>query len=180
MPEFKFKNLLIDGLKIIEPFYMADNRGYFLKSFEREVFAWHGIDFEVFEDFESLSVKGVLRGLHFQTAHPQAKLVRCVAGTVFDVAVDLRRGSPTFGRWHSEILCDDNNKIFYIPAGFAHGFYTMSKTALVNYKCQGKYSKETDAGIIWNDPDVGVEWPLDGEPLLSDRDRSFRGIKEFA
>lgn len=180
MQHFSFKQAPIDGLMIVEPLFSEDDRGYFLKSFEKEVFRQHGIQIDLYEDFESFSRRGVVRGLHFQTDGPQAKYVRALSGTVFDVAVDLRDGSPTFGVWHGEVLSQENRKGFYIPKGFAHGFQVLSDSALVSYKCDGRFSPATDTGIVWNDEDLAVEWPFVDSPILSDRDASLMSFKTFA
>ena len=169
------------GLRLIAPFYSGDGRGYLLKGYEKEIFRQNGLEMDLFETFESYSVRGVIRGLHFQTRSPQAKLVRAVAGTVFDAAVDLRRGSATFGQWYTAELSQENRLMFYMPPGFAHGFLVLSETALVSYQCAGRYLKDCDTGIVWNDPDIGIEWPLDriGEPTLSDRDKRFPTLRQF-
>ena len=180
--DFKFEPGKLDGVKIVYPFYIRDERGYFLKSFERDVFRANGIDFDVHEDFESSSRKGVVRGLHFQSREPQSKLVRAVRGKIFDVVVDLRPQSATFGKWEGVYLDSEIQNALLIPAGFAHGFMVVSENALVSYKCCGKYLKEYDAGIIWNDPDIGIDWPYSqvGEITVSYRDRNFRGFADFA
>lgn len=179
--KFKFEDTPLDGLKVIHPAYMEDERGNFLKSFEKEIFSQNGIEMAPFEVFESLSTKGVLRGLHFQTKLPQAKLVRTVTGNVFDVAVDIRKDFPTFGKWHSVELSGANKKMFYIPPYFAHGFLVLSESAIVSYICAGRYLKEYDSGILWKDPVVAIEWPISiiGEVTVSKRDESFGGLVEF-
>lgn len=181
MQNFTFLKTPINGLTIVQPFYSEDQRGHFLKSFEKEVFANNGIAVDIFEDFETFSKNGVLRGLHFQTVDLQAKLVRVLVGEVFDVAVDLRASSDTYGKWHSEILSEKNRKSLFIPKGFAHGFLVLSDTAFVSYKCDGKYSQESDTGIVWNDNDLNIKWPLERiEKLhLSEKDRSLQTFSEF-
>jgi len=181
MQEFSFKKTPIKDLFIIDPLYMEDVRGYFLKSYEREIFKNNGIETDIFEDFESYSKKDVIRGLHFQTHKPQAKLVRVLIGEIFDVAVDLRKDSETVGKWHAEILSDRNRKSFFIPKGFAHGFLVLSESALVSYKCDGVFSKETDTGIIWDDNDLNIEWPLNGvgKTIISDKDCKLQRYKEY-
>ena len=181
MQQFSFETTSIRDLMIIHPFYMEDERGFFLKSFEKEIFWQNGIKTEIFEDFESYSIKGVLRGLHFQTEKPQAKLVRALTGTIYDVAVDLRKTSKTFGKWHAEILSVDNHKAFFIPKGFAHGFLVLSDNALVSYKCEGAFLKETDTGIVWNDPELKIDWPTNqvDEIIVSEKDRRLQTFSHF-
>lgn len=181
MQQFSFEAIPIPDLMIVNPFYMEDERGFFLKSFEKEIFRQNGIKTEIFEDFESYSIKGVIRGLHFQTEKPQAKLVRALTGTIYDVAVDLRKASETFGKWHAEILSADNHKAFFIPKGFAHGFLVLSDSALVSYKCEGAFSKETDTGIVWNDPELKIDWPTNqvDEIIVAEKDRGLQTFKHF-
>lgn len=180
MPQLIFLPARLQGLCRIKPFFSSDARGYFLKSFERGVFHAHGIAMDIHESFETCSHQGVLRGLHFQRQAPQAKLVRALQGRIFDVAVDLRRGSDTFGQWEGFMLDDDEHDALYIPAGFAHGFLVVSATAHVSYQCSGAYLAHEDAGIVWNDPDIGIRWPLhlvDGT-VLSARDQALPGLAE--
>ncbi|SDP87455.1 dTDP-4-dehydrorhamnose 3,5-epimerase [Eubacterium maltosivorans] len=181
MQQFLFETTPIQDLMLINPFYMEDERGFFLKSFEKEIFRQNGIKTEIFEDFESYSIKGVIRGLHFQTEKPQAKLVRALTGTIYDVVVDLRKASETFGKWHAEILSADNHKAFFIPKGFAHGFLVLSDSALVSYKCEGAFSKKTDTGIVWNDPELKIDWPLENlaEPIISAKDKNLMTFKNY-
>ena len=171
----------IEGLKIITPQVFGDARGYFMETYSQRDFAAAGIDVPFVQDNQSASTQGVLRGLHYQINHPQDKLVRCIRGEVFDVAVDLRRDSKTFGKWHGVILSEENKKQFFVPKGFAHGFYVISEYAEFAYKCSDFYTPGDEGGLIWNDPDIGVEWPLvEGVALnLSDRDTKWGGIKEF-
>ncbi len=171
----------IEGLKIITPQVFGDARGYFMETYSQRDFAEAGIDVPFVQDNQSASTQGVLRGLHYQINHPQDKLVRCIRGEVFDVAVDLRRDSKTFGKWHGVILSEENKKQFFVPKGFAHGFYVISEYAEFAYKCSDFYTPGDEGGLIWNDPDIGVEWPLvEGVALnLSDRDTKWGGIKEF-
>lgn len=173
-----YRNGKIDGLKIITPFFVEDERGYFLKNVEKDIFAQFGIDMDIYEEFETYSKHGVIRGLHFQTHNPQGKLVSALKGTIMDVAVDLRKGSLTFGQWESVYLSDQNHELFWIPAGFAHGFEVLSEDALVSYKCVGKYYSEYDTGIRWNDTDIGVKWNVD-RPVLSVKDAGLMDFKEF-
>ena len=171
----------IEGLKIITPQVFGDARGYFMETYSQRDFEAAGIDVPFVQDNQSASTQGVLRGLHYQINHPQDKLVRCIRGEVFDVAVDLRRDSKTFGKWHGVILSEENKKQFFVPKGFAHGFYVISEYAEFAYKCSDFYTPGDEGGLIWNDPDIGVEWPLvEGVALnLSDRDTKWGGIKEF-
>ncbi len=185
----------IRGLCVIEPAVHGDGRGYFIETYSARDMAENGIDTVFVQDNQSMSVKGVLRGLHFQKRHPQAKLVRVIRGEVFDVAVDLRAGSGTFGKWHGEILSAENHRQFLIPRGFAHGFLVLSDTAEFCYKCDDFYHPDDEGGLAWNDPGIGIVWPrltgayggtadaegyaVDGVPLiLSDRDRKWPGIRE--
>ena len=149
----------IKGLKVVEPTVFGDARGYFMETYNYNDFKEAGIDVEFVQDNQSSSHKGVLRGLHFQINYPQDKLVRVVNGEVFDVAVDLREGSETYGKWFGEILSAENNKQFYIPEGFAHGFLVLSDTAEFCYKCTDFYHPGDEGGLAWNDPEIGIEWP---------------------
>lgn len=171
----------LEGVYIIEPKVFGDNRGYFMESYSKRDFEEAGLTMNFVQDNESKSKKGVLRGLHFQTQHTQGKLVRVVEGEVFDVAIDLREGSSTFGKWTGVTLTAENKKQFYIPEGFAHGFLVLSDTATFQYKCTDYYAPEYDGGVLWNDPDIGIEWPLEGieEVLLSDKDQKQQTLKEF-
>ena len=171
----------IEGLRVVEPQVFEDARGYFMESYHRRDFADAGIDVEFVQDNQARSVKGTLRGLHFQKRHPQAKLVRVLQGRVFDVAVDIRQGSPTFGRWHGEILDAESRRQFFVPVGFAHGYLVLTDTAVFAYKCSDFYYPDDEGGLLWSDPDVGVEWPLQGigEPLLSEKDRQMPGLSDL-
>lgn len=175
---FTVEDLPLEGAKIITPFYVEDNRGYFLKCVEKEIFENWGLKVDIYEDFESFSCKGVIRGLHFQTHNPQAKIVRAILGTIRDVIVDLRKDSETYGQYADVILSDENHEILWIPEGFAHGFEVLSDTALVSYKCIGKYIKEYDTGIVWNDPEIGIMWST-SIPIISDRDAGLMSFHEF-
>ena len=155
MGSFKFNETKIEGVYIIEPKVFGDNRGYFMETYNKEHFAEAGLTMNFVQDNESSSSKGVLRGLHFQTKHTQGKLVRVTEGEVFDVAVDLRKGSPTYGQWEGVVLSAENKKQFYIPEGFAHGFLVLSDHAIFNYKCTDFYCPEGEGGVLWNDPDIG-------------------------
>lgn len=168
----------IEGLYIIEPTKHGDSRGYFMETYNYNDMKEAGLDMVFVQDNQSMSTKGVLRGLHFQKQYPQGKLVRVIKGEVFDVAVDIRKGSPTFGKWFGEILSEENCRQFYISPGFAHGFYVLSDVAEFCYKCTDFYHPGDEGGIIWNDPDIGIEWPgLTGEPILSEKDRNLFEIK---
>jgi len=168
----------LDGTLLLDPGVHADARGFFVETFRRDVWAEHGVEVEFVQHNHSRSGRGTLRGLHFQTEPGQAKLVRCARGQIFDVAVDLRRGSPTYGRWEGHLLDDESHRQFFVPIGFAHGFAVLSEVADVAYLCSSVYDPATEAGIAWNDPELGVEWPLD-EPLLSERDRSAPSLREI-
>jgi dTDP-4-dehydrorhamnose 3,5-epimerase len=178
---FNFVKTKIRDLYIIEPKVFGDNRGYFMETYSRKDFFDAGLTMEFVQDNESKSKKGVLRGLHFQTKHTQGKLVRVTEGAVYDVAVDLRKGSPTYGQWEGILLTSENKKQFYVPEGFAHGFLVVSDMAVFNYKCTDFYAPEYDGGVLWNDPDIGIEWPLDGieEILLSEKDKNQKTLKEL-
>lgn len=175
---FAIQDLEIEGVKLIKPFYLEDNRGYFLKSLEKDVFKEWGLEVEVYEDFESYSQKGVIRGLHFQTENPQIKIVRAIKGIIHDVVVDLRKDSPTFGKYLDVILSDENHNILWIPKGFAHGFEVLSEDAIMSYKCIGKYSKGSDTGICWNDKDISVVWETES-PIISEKDAALMTFQEF-
>ncbi|PAU62168.1 dTDP-4-dehydrorhamnose 3,5-epimerase [Pseudomonas indica] len=169
----------IDGVKIIEPRVFGDERGFFLETFQARRYAEDaGIDLPFVQDNHSRSAKGVLRGLHFQKTQPQGKLVRVVRGEVFDVAVDIRRDSPTFGRWEAVILSEENKRQFWVPPGLAHGFVVLSETADFEYKCTDYYDPSDEACLIWNDPAVGIEWPL-AEPQLSAKDAQGLTLREL-
>ena len=168
----------IEGLAVIEPAVYRDDRGYFVETYNENDMKAEGLDLRFVQDNQSMSRKGVLRGLHFQKQYPQGKLVRVLQGRVFDVAVDLRASSPTFGKWFGVELSDENMKQFYIPEGFAHGFYVLSDVAVFAYKCTDFYHPGDEGGMKWDDPEIGIEWPLDGEPLLSEKDRKWLGIRD--
>jgi len=179
MAEINVIKTPIEGLIIIEPAVFADVRGYFMETYNRQAFARAGLDMTFVQDNQSMSKKGVLRGLHLQTQFSQGKLVHVISGEVYDVAVDLRRGSPTYGQYFSMILSGENKKMLYIPEGFAHGFLVLSDEAVVTYKCTQLYHPEYDAGIAWNDPDIGIDWPLNGiEPVLSEKDKKLPLLKD--
>ncbi|KQC85117.1 MULTISPECIES: dTDP-4-dehydrorhamnose 3,5-epimerase [Clostridia] len=162
----------IDGLYLIQPTVFGDSRGYFMETYNYEEFKEAGLDMVFVQDNQSSSTKGVLRGLHYQKKHTQGKLVRVLSGEVFDVAVDIRKGSKTYGKWFGVTLSAEKKNMFYIPEGFAHGFYVLSDTAEFAYKCTDFYDPSSEAGIKWDDPAIGVEWPiLDGTtPNISEKD----------
>ena len=168
----------IEGVYIIEPKMFGDNRGYFMETYNENDFKAAGLNYVFVQDNQSKSKAGVLRGLHFQIKHPQAKLVRVLEGEVFDVAVDLRKGSKTYGKWTGVVLSEENKKQFLIPRGFAHGFVVLSESATFAYKCDDFYHPEDEGGIMWNDPEIGIEWPYKGEVLLSEKDKMHKALKE--
>ena len=163
----------IKDLLIIEPRIFADHRGYFMETYNAPEFKEKGIPYDFVQDNQSKSSRGVLRGLHYQIHYPQAKLVRVLEGEVFDVAVDLRANSATYGQWYGTILSGENKKMFMIPRGFAHGFVVLSEEAVFAYKCDDVYHPNDEGGLLWNDPDLGIEWPFDGEPVLAEKDKSY-------
>lgn len=169
----------LEGLVLIEPEVHGDERGFLVESFRASAWRDLGVDAEFVQQNSSRSVRGTLRGIHFQTRPGQAKLVRCTRGEIFDVAVDLRRGSPTFGQWEGHRLDDCLHRQIYIPVGFGHGFCVLSDEADVSYQLSSYFDPETEDGIAWDDPDVGIEWPV-AEPLLSGRDRSAPRLAEVA
>ena len=165
----------IPEVLVLEPKVFADERGFFLESHNRRVFhKATGLDVEFVQDNQSMSSRNVLRGLHYQVRQPQGKLVMAVAGEIFDVAVDLRRSSPTFGKWVSAILSAGTHRAIWIPPGFAHGFLVLSEQALIQYKASDYYAPEHERTLLWNDPALAIPWPLEGEPIVSDKDR--RGV----
>ena len=186
----------IEGLCVITPAVHGDHRGYFMETFSQRDMAEAGLDIPFVQDNQSMSVKGVLRGLHFQKNYPQTKLVRAIKGAVFDVAVDLRSGSATYGKWYGVLLSEENKKQFLVPRGFAHGFLVLTETAEFCYKCDDFYHPNDEGGLAWNDPAIGIEWPevtgtypgsasaegytlSDGTPLkLSDKDQKWLGIAD--
>ena len=185
----------IEGLCVITPTVHGDSRGYFVETYNQRDMEAAGFDITFVQDNQSMSTKGVLRGLHFQKQYPQAKLVRVIKGSVFDVAVDLRKNSLTYGKWHGELLTEEHKKQFLIPRGFAHGFLVLSDTAEFCYKCDDFYHPNDEGGMAWNDPNIGIKWPMlegeykgtasaegytvDGMALnLSDKDQKWLGIKD--
>jgi dTDP-4-dehydrorhamnose 3,5-epimerase len=197
MSQIKIENNVngIEGLMVIPPYIHGDNRGYFYESYNQNDMKENGIDIDFVQDNQSMSKKGVLRGLHFQKEFPQTKLVRVIRGAVFDVAVDLRKKSSTYGSWYGVELTEENKKQFLIPRGFAHGFLVLSDIAEFCYKCDDFYHPNDEGGLAWNDPDIGIIWPglegnyngsasssgysMDGIPIiLSEKDQKWLGIKE--
>ena len=184
---FTFTDTSIEGVKIVDVKSFGDRRGYFMETYKRPDFVAGGIDAEFVQDNQSSSTRGVLRGLHFQINHPQAKLVRVVRGTVFDVAVDLRPGSPTWGKWEGVVLSAENRRQFFIPRGFAHGFLVLSDEAEFCYKCDDVYHPNDEGGLMWNDPDIAIEWPaLEGDEsfdpsklVLSDKDQAHPALSSL-
>ena len=176
---FTFKETSIEGVFVIETKKYGDDRGYFIESYKKSVFDEAGLSYDFIQDNQSKSKKGVLRGLHFQKHFPQAKLVRCLEGMVFDVCVDLRKNSPTYGKWEGVVLSAERNNQFLIPRGFAHGFLVLSETAVFAYKCDDNYHPEDEGGIIWNDPEIGIEWPDHEDIILSEKDKHHPLLKDL-
>lgn len=169
----------IEGPLIIEPQVFGDDRGFFMESWSAEQFAKAGLDLDFVQDNHSRSQKGVLRGMHFQNPGPQGKLVRVVSGAVFDVAVDLRRSSPTFGQWTGVELSAENKRMLWVPHGFAHGFLTLEDDTDFLYKCDAPYAPENEYTLAWDDPEVGIDWPVEGLDIqLSDKDRAGQSLRE--
>ena len=180
MGKSKVTDCDIEGLHIIEPAVFPDERGYFMETYNQRDFEEAGLGMTFVQDNQSMSVKGVLRGLHFQKQYPQGKLVRVVRGKVFDVAVDLRKDSQTYGKWFGVELSAENKKQFYIPEGFAHGFLVLSEEAEFCYKCTDFYHPGDEGGIRWDDPDIGIKWPLEEgtELVISEKDQKWSGLKD--
>ncbi len=180
MGKIKVTSCGMEGLYVIEPTVFYDERGYFVETYNQKDFEEAGLTMVFVQDNQSMSVKGVLRGLHYQKQYPQGKLVRVVKGAVFDVAVDLRAGSATYGKWYGVELSAENKKQFYIPEGFAHGFLVLSEEAEFAYKCTDFYHPGDEGGLIWNDPAIGVKWPIeDGQQLIiSEKDQKWGRLKE--
>ncbi len=181
MGKFNFLKTSIEGVIIVEPTVFGDDRGYFMETYQYNDFSEGGIDVTFVQDNQSKSKKGVLRGLHFQKQFPQSKLVRVISGEVYDVAVDLRPNSPTYGKYEGVILSAENKRQFFIPKGFAHGFVVLSDEAEFVYKVDDFYHPNDEGGLMWNDPDVGIEWPIDQnfEILLSDKDKTNPRLKDL-
>jgi dTDP-4-dehydrorhamnose 3,5-epimerase len=169
----------LDGVVLLEPEVHGDERGFMVETFRRDDWAGLGVDVEFVQHNHSRSAKGTVRGIHFQTEPGQAKLVRCPRGEIFDVAVDLRRDSPTFGQWEGHVLDDKAHRQLFVPVGFGHGFAVLSEVADFTYLLSSTYDPSTESGIAWDDPDVGVEWPV-SDPLLSERDKTASHLSEIA
>ena len=171
----------IEGLCVIEPAVHGDARGYFMETYNQRDMEEAGLDMVFVQDNQSCSTKGVLRGLHFQKEYPQGKLVRVIKGTVFDVAVDLRRNSQTFGQWEGFYLSDENQKMLYIPKGFAHGFLALEENTVFSYLCGDRYDPQSDGGIVWNDSDLAVHWPVEQveQLIISEKDKQLPTLTQF-
>lgn len=180
MSGIKVTKCEIEGLYVIEPKVFYDERGYFMETYNEEEFLKEGLTMKFVQDNQSKSQKGVLRGLHYQISHPQGKLVRAVRGSVFDVAVDLRKASRTFGQWYGVTLTEENKKQFYIPEGFAHGFLVLSEEAEFAYKCTDYYHPESEGGIRWDDKEINIQWPVleNTKFILSPKDAQLKGLSE--
>ena len=174
----EFRRLDLDGVILVTPDVHRDERGFFLETYHRDKYAAGGIPETFVQDNQSFSHQGVLRGLHAQLQHPQGKLVRAITGEIYDVAVDIRPGSPTFGRWVGETLSGENARQLYIPPGFAHGFCVLSETAHVQYKCTDVYRPGDEIGVVWDDPEIGVDWPVH-DPILNEKDRRAPRLAEI-
>ena len=169
----KFTPTPLSGVLLIEPHVFQDNRGFFLESYQKKQFSEAGIPFDFVQDNHSKSCQGVLRGLHYQIKQPQGKLTRVVVGEIYDVAVDIRRSSPTFGKWFGTHLSAENKQMLWVPPGFAHGFYVISPEAELLYKATDYYAPQWDRTIVWNDPEINIQWPIQGEsPILSSKDEA--------
>lgn len=179
--KFSFEKLDLEGAYLIKSFVAYDERGYFIKDYSKEIFYENGIHHDLMEVFYTNSYKGVIRAIHFQRVNQQAKLVRCVSGKIFDVIVDLRKDSSTFGQWRGFYLSEENKDEIYIPKNFGHG-YLVIEPAIVSYKCAQKFYEEYDDGIIWNDPDIDIKWPLElvnNQIILSEKDTKLQIFNEF-
>ena len=173
----KISTTPLDGVLIIDPDVYEDSRGFFMETFHSKRYRSEGLQIHFIQDNLSFSVKGTLRGLHYQYPKAQAKLVQVLQGEIFDVALDIRQGSPTFGRSFAAILNDENKRQLFVPEGFAHGFCVVSETALFTYKCSDYYAPDCEGGVLWSDPDLGIDWPVK-KPILSDKDHSFNRLKD--
>ncbi len=169
----------LEGVLIVDTHFVRDSRGFFIETYSRRTYAAHGIDVEFVQDNHSRSARGVLRGLHYQDmTAPMGKLVRCTRGSIFDVAVDIRAGSPTFGRWTAAELTEENKRQLWVPLGFAHGFQSLTDVADVQYKCTAYYAPSAEGSIRWDDPDIGVVWPIT-DPQLSARDAQAQSLRDY-
>ncbi len=181
MPDYEFQKTEIEGLTLIMPRFFPDERGYFLKSVERGAFESHGLPASFYEEYESLSCRGTLRGIHFQTEHPQGKLIHVCVGSVWAVAVDLRRGSPTLGKWKGFELSGENHRMIYLPEGFGAGFLALEDDTLYSCKCTDRYCPEAESGIRWDDGDLAVAWPVSrvGNLIVSQKDRQQKSFRSY-
>ncbi len=170
----------IPGVVVLEPRVFGDERGFFMETWNQARYEEAGLPARFVQDNVSFSTKGVLRGLHFQDPDQQGKLVQVLEGEVFDVAVDIRAGSPTFGQWEGVTLSSENKRQFYVPEGFAHGFLVTGDTALFSYKCTAKYNQSAEGFVLWNDPEIGIDWPAEGSPTLSEKDQVARPLREIS
>jgi len=180
MDKFKFTRTEIPGVVVIETRVFEDNRGFFMEYYNKDEFAKKGFAALFVQANHSRSKKGVMRGLHYQlNPHPMGKMVKVIKGSVFDVGVDIRKNSPTFGKWFGDVLSDENKKMIYFPPGIAHGFLALGDENEVVYQCTGTYSQEDERGLLWNDPEIGIKWPIDQvkEVIVSDKDKKHPGIK---
>ena len=173
----QFNETPLPGVILIEPRVFGDARGFFMETYRTDAFSAHGIDDTFVQDNHSRSARGVLRGLHYQEPFPQGKLVRCTRGALFDVAVDIRRGSPSFGKWYSITLSEENRAMLWVPPGFAHGFCALTDEAELLYKTTDVYHAEADRGILWNDAEIGIEWPI-ADPILSEKDLAAPRLRD--
>jgi dTDP-4-dehydrorhamnose 3,5-epimerase len=173
------KETSLPGVLLIEPAVFGDHRGYFQETWNRQKFEAQGLRLDFVQDNLSFSSRGILRGLHFQNPNAQGKLVQALVGEVFDVAVDIRQGSPSFGKWFGARLSAENHLMMYVPEGFAHGFCVLSETALFAYKCTDSYNPKAEFSIRWNDPEIGIDWPLEGAPTLSAKDQDAVALRDF-
>ncbi len=173
----KYTETDLPGVLLIEPRAFEDSRGFFMETFHQKKYADAGIDYSFIQDNYSHSTRGTLRGLHYQLDHPQGKLVYVITGEIYDVAVDIRRGSPSFGKWTGQYLSDKNRRQIFVPEGFAHGFCVLSETADVLYKTTDLYNPGDEYGVLWSDSSIGINWPVD-VPVVSDKDKQFSGLKE--
>ncbi len=180
---FEFKKTEIDGLLLIEPHLFSDNRGIYKKYYEKDIFIESGITCKFTESSDLYSKKGTLRGLHYQTMDSQAKLIHVISGILFDVALDLRKYSPTFGRYHTELMKADENKIIFIPEGFAHGFIALTDNVIFSYQCSGRYIPEACGGIRWDDPELSIPWPLEEygieNVIATEKDKNWPALSEY-
>ena len=180
MGKIKVETCDIEGLKVITPTVFGDKRGFFMETYKKSEFYANGIEIEFNQDNHSKSTAHVLRGLHFQKApYGQAKIVRCTRGKIYDVAVDIRPESKTFGKYVKVELSEDNKQMLFIPEGFAHGFVVLSEEAELNYKASGEYAPQADCGVIWNDKDINIDWEIDFDPILSEKDTKQKTLKEL-